>query len=305
MQFLQALLLSLAALTCQAATSEPLPVAEVAPGIYVHHGVHEELDVGYHGDICNIGFIVGSDSVAVIDSGGSLAVGQRLREAIRKITPLPVRYVINTHVHPDHIFGNAAFLADQPVFVGHAKLADAMERRREIYLRNNATWLGDDARGSDIVKPTLAVASTHELDLGGRTLLLTAYPVAHTNTDLSILDSTTATLWSGDLLVVERTPSIDGDIKGWLQVLQQLRLSPAQRVVPGHGAIPRDWQQALANQQRYLETLLQDVRASIRRGEPMEQSMQTAAASEKDKWLLFDSVNRRNVNIIFPALEWE
>ena len=63
MQFLQALLLCLAALTSQAATTEPLPVAEVAPGIYVHHGAHEELDVGYHGDICNIGFIVGRDGV--------------------------------------------------------------------------------------------------------------------------------------------------------------------------------------------------------------------------------------------------
>lgn len=293
------------ALLAGSAAAAPLPVSEVAPGIYMHQGTHEELDAGYHGDICNIGFIIGGDSVAVIDSGGSLAVGQRLREAIRQITSLPIRYVINTHVHPDHIFGNAAFLPDRPAFVGHAKLADAMERRREIYLRNNASWLGAAAEGSDLVKPTRPVAASDELDLGGRSLRLAAYPVAHTNTDLTVLDSKTGTLWTGDLLITERTPSVDGDIKGWLAVLEQLRSVAAERVVPGHGAVPADWRHALEKHRQYLATLLADVRASISRGETMEQAMQTAAAAEKDDWALFDSVNRRNVNIIFPALEWE
>lgn len=304
MNAIQAILILFAAWISNAA-AVPLPMDKIAPGVYVHHGVHEELDDGYHGDICNIGFIIGSQSVAVIDSGGSLAVGQRLREAIRQVTPLPISHVINTHVHPDHIFGNAAFLEDAPVFVGHEKLADAMERRREIYLRNNAAWLGDDAQGSDIVKPTLSVATTHEIDLGNRSLLLTAFPTAHSNTDLTILDNMTMTLWSGDLLFVERTPSIDGDIKGWLQAMDQLNKIPALRVVPGHGPIGKDWRQDMGRQQHYLETLLKDVRSSIRSGEPMVQAMQTAAASEKDKWVLFDTVNRRNVNIVFPVLEWE
>jgi quinoprotein relay system zinc metallohydrolase 2 len=283
----------------------PLPVMQAAPGIYVHHGVHEELDVGYHGDICNIGFIVGNKGVAIIDSGGSLAVGKRLRESVRQVTDLPILYVINTHVHPDHIFGNAAFLVDKPAYVGHHKLADAMERRREIYLRNNAAWLGADAAGSEIVKPTQPVESTLEIDLGDRKLLLTAYPVSHTNTDLTVLDTTTASLWSGDLLFVERTPSIDGDIKGWLQTIEKLRQVPAQRIVPGHGAVASDWGRALDNEQRYLKTLLNDVRTSIRKGEFMERAMDTAAASEQGNWKLFQSVNRRNVNIVYPALEWE
>lgn len=285
--------------------AEPLPMEEVAPGVYVHRGVHEELDTGYHGDICNIGFIVGKKGVAVIDSGGSLAVGQRLREAVRKVTPLPILYVINTHVHPDHIYGNAAFLADKPAYIGHYKLADAMERRREIYTRNNAAWLGDAAAGSEMVKPTQAVQSTLELDLGERSLLLTAHPTAHTNTDLTVYDRNTSTLWSGDLLFIERTPSIDGDIKGWLQVIGKLREIPAQRIIPGHGPVPASWNEALANEQRYLETLLNDVRASIRKGESMERVMDTAAAAEKDRWVLFGTVNRRNVNIIYPVLEWE
>ena len=285
--------------------AEPLPMTEVAAGVYVHRGTHEAMDVGYHGDICNIGFIVGKKSVAIVDSGGSLAIGRRLREAVRQVTPLPILYVINTHVHPDHIFGNAAFVEDKPTYVGHAKLADAMERRREIYQRNNAAWLGEAAAGSELIKPTQAVQSTLELDLGERPLLLTAYPVAHTNTDLTVFDLNSATLWTGDLLFVERTPSLDGDIKGWLEVISQLRKIPARLMIPGHGAPAADWKQALDNQQRYLETLLSDVRASIKKGEPMERAMDSAAASEKSRWVLFDEVNRRNVNILYPVLEWE
>lgn len=287
------------------AYAEPLPMQQIAPGVYAHHGMHEELDEGYHGDICNIGFIVGRDSVAIIDSGGSRVVGQRLREAVRKVTALPIRYVINTHVHPDHIFGNAAFEQDHPAYVGHAKLGDAMERRREIYARNNSAWLGKDAEGSTLVKPTQSVQSTLEIDLGDRLLSLTAYPVAHTNTDLTVYDANSGTLWSGDLLFIERTPSIDGDIKGWLQVMERLAALPSKRMIPGHGPVAEDWKTALSNQRRYLQTLLDDVRASIKQGEPMELAMEHAAASERGYWVLFEHVNRRNVNIIYPALEWE
>jgi len=288
-----------------AAVADPLPMLEAAPGIYVHYGAHEDLDEGYHGDICNIGFIVGKKGVAVIDSGGSLQVGKRLREAIRKVTDLPILYVVNTHVHPDHIFGNAAFKEDNPSFVGNAKLAEAMDVRKDGYLRGNTLWLGDAFAGSEIVKPTQSVETTLELNLGERPLLLTAYPIAHSSNDLTVFDTVSGTLWSGDLLFVERIPSIDGDVKGWLKVIGQLRVGKTQRIIPGHGPIPEDWQEALNKEQHYLNTLLNDIRASIARGETMEQAMDTVAASEKDKWVLFKTVNRRNVNIVFPIMEWE
>lgn len=285
--------------------AQPLSVQEVAPGIYVHHGAHEDLSEGYHGDICNIGFIVGDKGVAVVDSGGSLKVGQRLREAIRLVSSLPILYVINTHVHPDHIFGNAAFVDDKPAFVGHHKLADAMEQRSEAYLRINTNWLGAEFAGSKIIKPTLAVQKTWLLDLGNRQLELTAYPTAHTNNDLTVWDSKTASLWTGDLLFVERTPSFDGDLKGWLEVIQTLKTIPTKRMIPGHGAIVSDSLSALNNEERYLALLLKDIRTSIKQGIPMEKTQDIAAASEKNHWKLFDTINRRNVNLIYPMLEWE
>lgn len=296
------------------AKAENFAIENLGDGIYVHHGVHHDIDEGYHGDICNASFVVGSKGVAVIDTGGSIKVGNQLREAIRKVTPLPVLYVINTHVHPDHIYGNAAFLPSnpkeaKPEFVGHEKLANTMELRKEQYAKLNARLLGDDAKGSELVKPTISVKINQvpilNLDIGGRTLTLIAHPVAHTNTDVSVMDSKTGTLFTGDLLFIERTPVLEGDIKGFINMIEQLKTSHATQVVPGHGYVTKDWLTALNNEQRYFNTLLSDIRASIKKGESMESTMNTAAATEKDKWLLFEVANRRNVNTIYPALEWE
>ena len=98
-------------------------MTEVAAGVFVHNGAHEEASAANEDGIANIGFIVGNDAVAVIDPGGSFAEGRALRAAIRARTDRPIRYVILTHVHPDHILGAAAFRDDHPEFIGHEKLA--------------------------------------------------------------------------------------------------------------------------------------------------------------------------------------
>ena len=280
-------------------------IESLGNGIYVHHGKHLDIDTGYQGDICNISFVVGSKGVTVIDTGGSFKTGNKLREAIKKVTDKPILYVINTHVHPDHIFGNAAFLQDHAQFVGHEKLATAMQLRKETYDKLNIKYMGDDAKGSEIVKPTVQVKEPINLDLGDRTLTVTPYPNAHTNTDVSVIDSKTSTLFTGDLLFIERTPVIEGDIKGLIAVIDTLKTYPVKQVVPGHGPFTKDWVTALNNEQRYLNALLTDIRANIKAGKSMSEAMDTAAAGEKDKWLLFDIANRRNVNTLYPALEFE
>lgn len=289
--------------------SAPLKVEQVAPGVYVHIGQHKDFEDGYDGDIANIGFVIGADAVAVIDTGGSYAVGMALRAALRKITQLPVRYVINTHGHPDHVFGNAAFInagaGEQARVVGHAMLPQAMASRSSAYLRNLKQQLGDAAANSTLIAPHETVQHRLTLDLGQRKLELTAWPVAHTNNDVTVFDAKTGTLWTGDLLFIERTPSLDGDVKGWLSAIDELTKVKAARTIPGHGPVTIEKNRALARQRAYLTTLLQDVRTSIRQGTDMSEAMTTAAASERGRWQLFDVVNRRNVNLLYPALEWE
>jgi quinoprotein relay system zinc metallohydrolase 2 len=287
------------------AQAVPLTVEQAAPGVYVHHGQHLNIDTGYGGDICNISFIVGNKGVAVVDSGGSPRVGRELREAIRLVTDLPILYVINTHFHPDHVLGNAAFKDDHPVFVGHHNVAAGMMQRREAYLKNQADWVGPDAVGSEMIPPSLSISGVENLDLGGRVLQLSAQATAHTNSDLTVFDVETATLWTGDLLFIERTPSADGDIRGWLQVIAQLRQIPARRVVPGHGPVALNLQGALDNEQHYLALLLDYIRDAIKQGRSMEQAIAGFPVSENGKWVLFDTINKRNIALIFPMLEWE
>ncbi len=298
-------LLLAALLLARVAGATPLDVTEVSPGIFVHQGVHEDFGEHYHGDIANIGFVIGQDAVAVIDSGGTYAVGQALREAIRLRTALPVRYVINTHVHSDHLFGNAAFAEDQPEYIGHYQLPRAIRQRAESYLVNIQTMLGEAANGSRLVPPSRLVETVLTLDLGGRQLLLRAWPVAHTDNDLTVMDERSGTLWTGDLLFSERTPSIDGDIYGWLAVIKELAIMPARLVIPGHGLVSADKNTALEKQRLYLQTLLDDLRRGIKDGQTMTQTLSNAARAEEQKWVLFGTVNPRNAAVLYPVLEWE
>ena len=277
---------------------------EVAPGIHIRRGVDEDATQQNDDAIANIGFIVGHDAVAVIDPGGSLTDGQGLRAAIRATTRLPIKYVVMSHVHPDHIFGAPAFQQDRPQFVGHAQLPRALALRAEFYRKRLEQTLGKDRAGG-AVAPTLLVQDHTEIDLGGRILQLEAHKLAHTDCDLSVFDPTTGTLLPADLLFVGRIPSLDGSLRGWLGELKALRALPARRAVPGHGPTSVDWPTGAGDLERYLGVLLRETREAIASGKDIEAAVGTVARSERSRWKLFDDYNGHNVTQAFKELEWE
>lgn len=285
--------------------SNTLGITEIADGNYMHPGVHVTFEHEQHDDIANIGFIVGDNCVAVIDTGGSVEIGNALRETIRTVTDKPVCYVINTHVHFDHVLGNLAFKQDNPEYIGHASLADAIENNREFFLQEFSDDLGPDPDENSIIGPDRTVADMLELDLGGRQLLLTGYPPAHTHADLTVLDKKTGTLWTGDLLFRERIPALDGDLKGWIAVMEELKTVDANRIVPGHGKPGETWSETMTAQENYLTTLLTQTREGIAEGLFMEKAIETIGEKEKKKWLLYEQHHKSNVSKAFTQLEWE
>ncbi len=299
-----ALLLAAAAALSPRSARAAFEMTEVAPGIHVRQGLHEEATAANQDGIANIGFIVGDRSVAVIDPGGSRADGEALRTRVHAMTDRPVSHVIMTHLHPDHVFGAVAFAPDRPVFVAHARMERMLVSRGEFYRNRLADVLGIEEAG-DYAKPDLLVQGTTSIDLGLRRLSLQAHPTAHTDNDLSILDETTHILWAGDLLFVDRVPALDGSILGWLAVIGSLRENPARHAVPGHGPAVVDWPGAAAAQERYLELLVREIRAIIARGGTIEEAVATVGLAERSRWLLFDDYNGRNVTAAFKELEWE
>jgi quinoprotein relay system zinc metallohydrolase 2 len=299
-----------AALACSFGAWAELPdlrdfqVENPAPGVYVHYGAQSEMSAANAGDVANLGFVVGATCVAVIDTGGTYAVGRALRLAIRRVTSVPVCYVINTHAHPDHVFGNQAFVEDKPEFVGHARLAEAMRRRGPNYLRALLRDLGDSAQGSALVLPTLTVADTGRLELGGRSLDLRAWRTAHTDADLTVVDEASGTLWLGDLLFVGHLPVVDGSLRGFIAAIDELKKVPAQHAIPGHGRADA-WPAAILREEQYLKQLFRDVRATLAARKPMAEAIETVGCDNADYWLLVDQFHKRNVSAAYAELEWD
>ena len=276
---------------------------EIAPGIHVRRGLDEEATPANADAIANAGFIIGAESVLVFDPGGSLADGVALRAAILALTSLPIRHVVMSHAHPDHIFGADAFLDDKPAFVGHARLAAALATRGGYYRDRLEAVLGAGAAGPAVM-PTLEVTGSLDLDLGGRNVRLTAQPRAHTDNDLTLLDLASGTLFCGDLLFVGRVPALDGSVLGWLQVLDALKASGTQ-AVPGHGPERVDWPAGAADLERYLRTLVLETRVAVRDNIGIEAAIERVGAGERGRWTLFEDYHGRNVTQVYKELEWE
>ncbi|NVO08311.1 MAG: quinoprotein relay system zinc metallohydrolase 2 [Rhodoferax sp.] len=285
----------------------PLAIRQVQPGVFVHTGLLEDWTASNAGDVANTGFVVGSRCVAVIDTGGTPAVGEALRQSIARTTPLPVCYVINTHAHPDHMLGNAAFARGglPPQFVTSARFAATLSAREPYYRGALRRDFGLELGQQGMVYPTISVARTLDLDLGDRILTLQAWPTAHTDNDLSVFDQRSRTLFAGNLLFVQHLPVLDGNLHGWLCAMDALQSLAVGTVVPGHGLPSHDWPAALDAQRAYLSGLLRDTRSAIREGLTLQQTVDRVAPSPAFTWLLTERFQRRNVTAAYAEPEWE
>ena len=299
-------------------SASALQVDQIKPGVFVHLGALEDWEPANGGDVANLGFVVGSRCVAVVDTGGTPRVGQALRAAVERSTSLPICYVILTHAHPDHVLGSVAFVdptpaapapatapSPVPIFVASARYQRTLAAREPFYRNALQRDFGITLTPGSIVYPTLSVDKTLDLDLGDRILTLSAWPTAHTDNDLTVYDRRTRTLFASDLLFDQHLPVLDGSLRGWLSVMTELRRLDVATVVPGHGAVSHDWPAAMDAQAAYLNALLRDTRAAVRAPLTIQQAIDRIEVAGLARWRLTDRFHRRNVTAAYVELEWE
>ena len=228
----KAMLAVVLGLACGAAAAQALPFTLHSLG----DGVYAAIDTGKAG--ANAGFVIGDDAVLVVDSFDNVAAASALLGEIRKLTPLPVRYVVNTHYHLDHLGGNAVFQQAGAVLIAQ---------------RNVRGWIGDNIKffGADpkpdkralvqaLVAPQLLFDGELTIHLGKRRLRLVSLP-GHTGGDTVVMVPDAAVLFAGDLFWREAWPNlIDASVPEWIRTLDRLRSDKdlaATRYVPGHGEL--------------------------------------------------------------------
>ncbi|MGV8989689.1 MAG: quinoprotein relay system zinc metallohydrolase 2 [Cypionkella sp.] len=292
--------------TCAPRPASTLAFQEIEPGVFVHRGLIAEPNPDNLGDIANIGFVIGTHSIAVIDAGGSREVGEQVYLAIRARSALPISHLILTHMHPDHVFGAEALREAGTELLGHSGLPRALSDRAETYQTNFSRLIGAQGfLGSRIVGPDRVLSGPETIDLGGRVLHLMPWPVAHTGTDLTVLDTTSGVLFAGDLLFDEQVPALDGALRGWRAVLEELQTVPAALVVPGHGGPVLPWPNAAAQEAQYLGVLERDTKAALDAGLSLGAATEVIGRSEAGHWQMFDLYNPRNATVAFTELEWD
>ncbi len=282
-----------------------LDLTKVAPGVFVHIGRSEPVSVSNGGDIANLGVVIG-DTVAVIDPGGSRAIGEALYASIRRLTDKPISLVILTHMHPDHIYGAEVFAEAGAQVIAHHNMPSGLERRMGIWAESIPRQAGARAMiGTQAIPPDRTVSAPEEIGLGSATLLLQPVKTAHTDNDLTVYHLESGTLFTGDLIFAGLTPSVDGSLTGWLDWLDVPPDPLPRRIVPGHGPVFPGWEEGTAPLRAYLVALADQTRAAIRAGEAMSTAATHVGADQTGDWQGFDEINARNAIAAFKELEWE
>ena len=271
----------------------------LADGVYVLIGRTEDFSVANGGNIVNIGFLVGSTGVTVIDSGPSRRYGEQLQAAIARVTDLPVVQVINTHHHPDHVMGNHAFA--RPLLAALPVTREALAAEGEDFLDNMYRLTGDWMRDTALRLPDVTLAEGEHTP-GGRRLTLIA-ALGHTVGDLAVLDRDSGVLFAGDLVFHDRAPTTPhADLDRWLAALDRLEGLPFTRLVPGHGPVADD-AAPIAQTRDYLQWLGATMARAAEEGLQMNEVLQQPLPARFARLALVDNEYRRSVVHLFPKAE--
>lgn len=260
------------------------------------------------GYMSNAGFVVTNDGVVVFDALGSPPLGRAMVAAIRKVTPQPIRRVIVSHYHADHVYGLQALKDAGAQVWAHRKgesyftsgLAEERLQQRRIDL---FPWVDEK---TVVVRPDLWIDGDTDFRLGGVTFRLLYTEGAHSPEDTMMYVVEDRLLYAGDLIFAGRIPFVgNADSAGWLKAMDKMiALKPAV-VVPGHGPASKDVERDLVLTRDYLLYLRQAMGRSVREMEPFEEAYAKTDWSRFEALPAFEPANRINAYGTYLLLEQE
>jgi glyoxylase-like metal-dependent hydrolase (beta-lactamase superfamily II) len=188
----------------------------------------------------NAGIIIGEKEIAVIDTLVSSKEAKRFIRDIRKISDKPIKYVVNTHYHLDHSFGNSEFDKLGATIISHENCGDEMRLKAAEGLAGaeNYGLTPEDMAGTEIAYPDVTFTDQLQLDLGDVKVNLIYVTSSHSKGSILVHVPEEKVVFAGDILFTDFHPYMgDGDIKGWQQTLDYLAALDADKIIPGHGPL--------------------------------------------------------------------
>lgn len=232
------IMLSVAVVTLLFTQSAFAELTKITANVYSYVG--EKDSSPSHSFAANAGIVIGTDAVLVVDTLISAKEGERFLADIRKVTSKPIKYVVNTHTHLDHAFGNCVFSKIGATVISHTADRAMLARIGTDTLKNigNYGLKPEEMTGTEIVLPTLSFSDRLQIDLGGESVELIRVAPSHTEGSVIVSVPSSKLLFAGDILFTDFHPYMaDGDIAGWTKTLDSLLTMDVERIIPGHGPL--------------------------------------------------------------------
>ena len=290
-----------------APTSVDMDVRQVSDHVYYVEGA-AGIATDNEGFISNAGFVVTGDGVVVFDALGTPSLANKLISKIRGITKQPIRKVIVSHFHADHIYGLQVFEelgAEISAPEGAQKYlqSDAARERLEERQFSLDPWVNENTR---LVLPDVTVSKSSSFTMGAVNFTINYMGKAHSDGDLSMLVEPDKVLFSGDIIFEGRIPFVgSADTKNWLETLTRLETEGLAALIPGHGPASTSPQKTIALTRAYLAYLREVMGAAVDEFIPFDEAYAEADWSRFENMPAFEAGNRINAYQVYLSMEAE